>query len=209
MLLPQQDSTRTSVETKRSSVKGSDVVTYADEDVCNPIPHLIVGDNQAFLKVLKKSLQESCPLPARISSRFINLEIGTFAKALGSFLPGAKLGIYLFGGELTFKPPGTGKGGRCCHLALLMARQISDLPGTTFFAYATDGNDNIDESAGAIVDDHSWQRMIDAGIDPEQAIRNCDSYSALKAIGAIFSGAYTGTNVNEVYGAARWVLRTR
>ena len=37
MLLPQQDSTRPSVETKRSSVKGSDVVTHADEDVCNPI----------------------------------------------------------------------------------------------------------------------------------------------------------------------------
>ena len=41
--------------------------------------------------------------------------------------------------------------------------------------------------------------MIDAGINPEQAIRNCDSYSALKAIGAIIPGSYTGTNVNEVY----------
>jgi hydroxypyruvate reductase len=203
MLLPQQDSTRTSVETKRSSVKGSDVVTYADEDVCNPIPHLIVGDNQAFLKVLKRSLQESCPLPVRLSSRFINLETGAFAKALSNYLPKAKPGIYLFGGELTFKPQGSGKGGRCCHLALLMAKEICNMPGTIFFAYATDGNDNIDESAGAIVDEHSWQKMIDAGIDPEQAIRNCDSYSALKAIDAIFPGAYTGTNVNEVYGLLR------
>jgi hypothetical protein len=103
---PQQDSTRTSVETKRSSVKVSDVVTYADEDVCNPIPHLIVGDNQAFLKVLKRSLQESCTLPVRLSSRFINLETGVFAKALSNYLPKAKPGIYLFGGELTFKPTG-------------------------------------------------------------------------------------------------------
>ena len=210
MLLPQQDSTRPRVETQHSSVKESDVVAYADEtsailseDVCNTIPHLIIGDNQAFLKVLKRSLQESCPLPVRLSSRFINLETGAFAQALSNYLPKAKPGIYLFGGELTFKPQGSGKGGRCCHLALLMAKEICHVPGTIFFAYATDGNDNIDESAGAIVDDHSWQRMIDAGIDPEQAIRNCDSYSALKAIDAIIPGSYTGTNVNEVYGLLR------
>jgi len=139
----------------------------------------------------------------RLSSRIINLETGAFAKALSNYLPKAKPGIYLFGGELTFKPQGSGKGGRCCHLALLMAKEICNMPGTIFFAYATDGNDNIDESAGAIVDEHSWQKMIDAGIDPEQAIRNCDSYSALKAIDAIFPGAYTGTNVNEVYGLLR------
>ncbi|MCB5266786.1 MAG: DUF4147 domain-containing protein [Candidatus Cloacimonetes bacterium] len=200
---PQQDSTRPRVETERSSVKESDLVAYADEDVCNPIPHQIIGDNQAFLKVLRRSLQQSCPWPVHLSSRFINQDIGVFAKALSNYLPKAKPGIYLFGGELTFKPQGTGKGGRCSHLALLMAKEISAMPGTTFVAYATDGNDNIRESAGAIVDEHSWQQMITAGCDPEQAIRTSDSYSALKAIDAIIPGCYTGTNVNEVYGLLR------
>ena len=206
MPLPPQDSTRPRVETQRSSVKESDVVAYADEtsailseDVCNTIPHLIIGDNPAFLKVLRRSLQETCPLPARLSSRFINLETGAFAKALSVFQRKANPGLYLFGGELTLRTGGSGKGGRCAHLALLMAQAISGIPGTCFFAFATDGNDHIPESSGAIVDSDSWQQIIAQGIDPEAAISNYDSYPALKAINAIIPMRYTGTNVNEVY----------
>ena len=206
MPLPPQDSTRPRVETQRSSVKESDVVAYADEtsailseDVCNTIPHLIIGDNPAFLKVLRRSLQETCPLPARLSSRFINLETGAFAKALSVFQRKANPGLYLFGGELTLRTGGSGKGGRCAHLALLMAQAISGIPGTCFFAFATDGNDHIPESSGAIVDSDSWQQIIAQGIDPEAAISNYDSYPALNAINAIIPMRYTGTNVNEVY----------
>jgi glycerate 2-kinase len=165
--------------------------------------HLIIGDNSRYLKVLRRHLKRSCELSLHHSSRFINLDIKAFAKALGIFAHRAKPGIYLFGGELTMKIRGNGKGGRCTHLALLMAKAISGLHGTFFFAYATDGNDNIPESAGAIVDGNSWQQMIDQGLDPEAAIRNCDSYPALKAIDAIIPARYTGTNVNEVYGLLR------
>jgi hydroxypyruvate reductase len=198
---PQQDSTRPRVETERSSVKESDLVAYADEDVCNPIPHLLIGANQAFLKVLRRSLQQSCPWLWRLSSRFINQDIGYFAKALRTICP-SQTRIYLFGGELTFKPSGNGKADVAV-ICITDGKEISAMPGTTFSPMPPIGNDNIRESAGAIVDEHSWQQMITAGCDPEQAIRTSDSYSALKAIDAIIPGCYTGTNVNEVYGLLR------
>lgn len=66
-------------------------------------------------------------------------------------------------------------------------------------AFATDGNDNLPECSGAVVDGTTFELIREAGLDPELAIRNHDSYSALATIGAALPAMDTGTNVNDVF----------
>lgn len=161
--------------------------------------HRVIANNLGFLKALRHRLRKSYPGTVRISSRFINLELSQFAHALKRFAATAQPGIFIWGGECRFKSQGEGQGGRCSHLALLMADAIQHRPGLHFLAFATDGNDNIPQSAGAYVHSGSWQMLLDFGCDPEKAIAKSDSYNVLKAIDAILPANYTGSNVNEVY----------
>jgi hydroxypyruvate reductase len=104
-------------------------------------------------------------------------------------------GVLLLGGECPVKVSGTGKGGRCTHLALLLAKRMEGRKGFSFMALATDGTDGPTDAAGAIVDGATAGTIADL----EQAINRCDSYSALERVGALLKTGATGTNVNDVY----------
>ena len=58
--------------------------------------------------------------------------------------------------------------------------------------------DGSTDAAGGIVDDKSAQRIRDAGMDPEAALADNDSYAALEAGGALLLTGPTGTNVNDL-----------
>lgn len=171
---------------------------YEDSTDSSP-PHTIIGDNFSFLTLLRRKLIRSYDGPVHLATRFVNLELQDFSKALQDYLPIAKPGIHLFGGELTASIHSGGKGGRCTHLALNMAKAISGRAGTHFLAFATDGNDNLSASAGAYVNSQTWQQMISAKLDPEAALREYDSFTALNGIEAILPGRYNGCNVNDVF----------
>jgi glycerate 2-kinase len=48
------------------------------------------------------------------------------------------------------------------------------------------------------VDGETAQRITDAGMDPEGALADNDSYAALEAGGALLLTGPTGTNVNDL-----------
>lgn len=163
------------------------------------IPHYIVGDLAVYLKCLRAEIRKQYPGQVYLSQRFISSELGEIARHFIHLVRSARPGIYLSGGEALLRKKTSGKGGRCSHLALVIAKALAGVEGWIFAAYATDGNDNIPESAGACVNGNSYGQMQAAGVDVEKAIREGDSYTALSQIGAIIPGGYTGTNVNEVY----------
>ncbi len=99
--------------------------------------------------------------------------------------------ILVGNGEPRIVVTGNGRGGRATHLALLMARELAGLPGTTFLAAGTDDRDGSSDASGAVVDGTTWQRAEAAGLDPSGALARNDSDRPLAALGCLIRGPGT------------------
>jgi glycerate 2-kinase len=104
----------------------------------------------------------------------------------------------LFGGETNLKVAGTGLGGRNQHLALAAAKLLRGVRGVTLLAGGTDGTDGPTDAAGAVVDGTTWERALEAGIDPQKYLENFNSYEFFQQTGGhVFTGP-TMTNVMDM-----------
>ena len=104
-----------------------------------------------------------------------------------------------FGGEVTIKVKGNGKGGRNQELALMCAEKIKSHPNMAVLCIGSDGTDGPTDAAGGYVDGNTYEKISKSGKAPEEYLKNNDSYNALMlSDGLIFTGA-TGTNVNDLY----------
>ena len=85
----------------------------------------------------------------------------------------APSGAWLFGGESHVQVRGNGLGGRNQELALRFAIGARErgLDGNwVFLSGGTDGRDGPTDSAGAVVDRYSLDRMMAMGVDPAHAL---------------------------------------
>jgi glycerate-2-kinase len=124
--------------------------------------------------------------------------------AIGRLLRESESACVVSGGECVVRTDGTGgTGGRCMELALAAARELAGLSGVTVLAAGTDGRDGPTDAAGAIVDGETWKRMVDAGVDPDRALAEHDSYPALDAAGSLLRTGPTRTNVMDLVIAIR------
>lgn len=162
----------------------------------NRIKYHIIGDNYGFRQVLKSKL----PGPVTNLHEYLALPAHEAAAWLDRFIHQAHThGTYLLGGEAPVQTAGTGQGGRCTHLALDVAIRIAGKAGISLLCYASDGCDNIEGVAGAYVTGDSYAQLQSKGLDPESYLHDCDSYTALQAIGAILGSSTTRLNVNDIY----------
>jgi glycerate 2-kinase len=105
------------------------------------------------------------------------------------------------GGETTVTITGNGKGGRNQEMALAfaLAAEKHALPCEwTFLSAGTDGRDGPTDAAGGIVNRLTLNKIRNAGIDPETALINNDSYTALHAANDLVMTGATGTNVADL-----------
>ena len=125
-------------------------------------------------------------------------------RAGGAATLGPPARCLVWGGETTVRiESGTsGIGGRSQELALAAARVLARAEephgGVALLAAGTDGRDGPTDAAGATVDADTWWRIVDAGIDPELALRQHDAGTALDAAAALFRPGASGTNANDV-----------
>lgn len=124
---------------------------------------------------------------------------GLAAPTARAFVSGAPSGFGVGYGETTVEVTGSGRGGRNTEAALAAALDIDGRDGIAFAAFATDGVDGSSGAAGAIVDGGSAERVRRAGIDPEQALADNDSATALDASGDLVVTGPTGTNVADLW----------
>ena len=104
-----------------------------------------------------------------------------------------------FGGEVTIKVKGNGKGGRNQELALMCAEKIKEYDNMAVFCVGSDGTDGPTDAAGGYVDGNTYGKIAKSGKTSQEYLKNNDSYNALShSHGLIFTGA-TGTNVNDIY----------
>lgn len=114
----------------------------------------------------------------------------------GRSLSGDAVALIL-GGETTVTlSEDHGRGGRNGELALAAARELGNRRGNeVILALATDGEDGLTGTAGAVVDGSTWR----ACPDPEAALSRHDSLTALEAVpGALLRTGVTGTNVGDL-----------
>ena len=135
-------------------------------------------------------LTDSLCCTARDAGSFL----GSIARCHGN--SGRKL-AFLAGGETVVQLTGNGLGGRKQELALAAAEQIAGL-NACVFSLGSDGTDGPTDAAGGYVDGESAALLRKQGISISEALKNNDSYHALKACnGRIITGP-TGTNVNDL-----------
>lgn len=104
----------------------------------------------------------------------------------------------LYGGETTVRVLGGGLGGRCQELALSFAIEICGHENICLLAAGTDGRDGPTEAAGAIVDGRTAKTSQNQGLDPNDYLRDNNSYHFLCQRRACIRTGPTGTNVMDL-----------
>jgi len=170
---------------------------------------VLVGTNRLALAAAEAEARRlgyrSLVLSSRIAgeSREIALAyLGIGKDIAASDFPVVKPACVIAGGETTVTLRGSGKGGRNQEMALAflaaLGRSPRDGAGLTFLSAGTDGNDGPTDAAGAVVDLALYRSAIAAGLDPEVALANNDSYTFFKQSGGLVITGPTNTNVCDV-----------
>lgn len=105
---------------------------------------------------------------------------------------------YVYGGETTVTLTGKGLGGRNQEMALAAAVALRGREHIAFLSVGSDGTDGPTDAAGGVADGATCEKMRAAGVSPEAALADNDSYHALKAAGDLIVTGPTGTNVNDL-----------
>ncbi len=83
-------------------------------------------------------------------------------------------------------------------MALTAAIELKDKENVCFLSVGSDGTDGPTDAAGGVADGETYGKMIRAGVSPEAALADNDSYAALSAAGDLIVTGATGTNVNDI-----------
>lgn len=153
----------------------------------------VVADGWSAVEAASKALGG---VPVSIPRRHFSGEARRAAPAL---VRGAGSGFTVAPGEATVTVTGDGVGGRNTEGALTVAIHIDGQDDVVFAALTTDGIDGPTDAAGAVVDGGSAGRIRAAGISPEAALMDNDSYQALVASDDIVRTGPTGTNVADLW----------
>ncbi len=123
---------------------------------------------------------------------------GRFVGALAAARPDRRPVALVFAGETTVRVRGTGSGGRNQEVALAAAGMAAGISDVVVLAAGTDGVDGPTDVAGAVVDGQTIARIRAAGLDPDRALRDNDSYPVLAAAADHLRTGPTGTNVMDL-----------
>ena len=99
--------------------------------------------------------------------------------------------------EPSLRVTASGPGGRCTHLAALVARDLP--PGVTFVAAASDGVDGASGTAGAVVDSTSFPDLASLG----HALATFATGPLHVAAGTALAAGPTGVNLTDVHALVR------
>lgn len=169
------------------------------------VENLIVGSGRTAAEAAAEAASERgfTPLVLTTTLEGEAREVGKFFSALARELvrfgrPAPLPALLIAAGETTVTVRGDGKGGRNQEFALSAALGIDGVPGVALLSLGTDGRDGPTDAAGGLVDGGTAARIRAAGLDPEEALAQNDSYTALKAAGDLLVTGPTGTNVADL-----------
>lgn len=168
----------------------------------------LIGDNQtACLSALDQAKQEG--FQAKILPEFLQGEAREMGMKCGALLrkialqdnPLNRPACLIAGGETTVTipdPDSSGLGGRNLEVALGAVQTLDGLSGAALITLATDGEDGPTDAAGAVVTGDSLRRGAAAGLNPDEYLRDHNSYAFFQSLGDLLITGSTQTNVNDL-----------
>jgi len=123
---------------------------------------------------------------------------GILRELVKSDIPLKKPAVIISGGETTVTVRGKGKGGRATEFVLGALRKISDLENVAMLCMGTDGIDGPTDAAGAIADGKSLERAEKMGLNPEEYLKENNSYEFFGKLNDLIFTGPTGTNVSDI-----------
>ncbi len=168
--------------------------------------HTLIGSNGISLKAVHQAaltLGYECRIYSQQLTGIASEQARQLAKTAKDMLTDGltRPTAVLAGGETTVMLTGNGKGGRNQEMALafaIAAKKIGLSSPWFFLSGGTDGRDGPTDAAGGLVDNGTLQRIAASGIDPQAALDNNDSYTALKHSQDLLMTGATGTNVADL-----------
>ena len=160
--------------------------------------YYFVGDINILCETAKTAA-EAHGYRTQIINRALTGEARDAANAILTAIPqetGKR--AYIYAGETTVTLKGHGLGGRNQEMALTAAIGLRGRAHICFLSMGSDGTDGPTDAAGGFADGGTCGKMLAAGITPEAALEENDSYRALKAAGDLLVTGATGTNVNDI-----------
>jgi len=169
------------------------------------VRNLIIGNNHesclAAAEAMTKAGYRTQALSIQITgeAREAGRVFGAIARDIqGNAPPFAPPVALVAGGETTVTVRGKGKGGRNQELVLAAAAKINGSDGLVIGSFATDGIEGQTSAAGALADGTTVTRGLKLGMNPDQYLRNNDSYHYFSKLKDLVITGPTGTNVNDI-----------
>lgn len=167
------------------------------------VENIIISSNRVAINAARQKAEE-----LGLHAEIISSELTGEARDAGRWLANIarskltnnsnRLKCLISGGETTVTVKGNGLGGRNMELALSFAIEIDGIYGIKLLSAGTDGTDGPTDAAGAIVDGETVRKAKAIGINPEEYLKNNDSYNFFKKIDEIFITGPTGVNVMDI-----------
>ncbi len=178
----------------------------AGDVVFSRVRNRVVGSNLLALQAAKEEAERMGYRTLILSSMVEGetKEVGRVHAAiakeiLASGQPLPPPACVISGGETTVTIRGHGLGGRNQEFCLAAALDLTALPArVVVLSGGTDGNDGPTPAAGAIVDQHTVQRGIEAGMKAAEYLRDNDSFRFFEKTGELLVTGPTKTNVMDV-----------
>jgi len=178
----------------------------AGDAVFSRVRNRIVGSNLLALEAAKEEAERMGYRTLILSStvegetkEVARVHTAIAREILASGQPLRVPACVISGGETTVTIRGQGLGGRNQEFCLAAALDLTALPSrVVVLSGGTDGNDGPTSAAGAIVDSHTVQRGIQAGVKAAEYLRNNDSFRFFEKTGELLVTGPTKTNVMDV-----------
>jgi glycerate-2-kinase len=169
------------------------------------VHNVIVGNNRASCLAAASAMTKA-GYKTQVLSVQITGEAREAGRIFGSIvrdirdnsLPFTPPAALVAGGETTVTVRGKGKGGRNQELALAAAVRINGSDGVVVGSFATDGIEGQTDAAGALVDGTTITRGLKLEMNPDEFLRNNDSYHYFSRLKDLVITCPTGTNVNDI-----------
>ncbi len=178
----------------------------AGDVVFSRVRNRIVGSNLLALEAAKEEAEHMGYRTLILSSRVegetkevARVHTAIAKEILASGQPLRAPACVISGGETTVTIRGNGLGGRNQEFCLAAALDLMDLPPrVVVLSGGTDGNDGPTPAAGAVVDQQTVQRGLQAGMIAAEYLRNNNSFHFFEKTGELLITGPTKTNVMDV-----------
>ena len=192
-------------ESVAAHLQSADETPASDDPIFENVVNCICGGGRHAAEAAAKKAGELGYAPLLLTTTLTGDALGAASmyaaiirEVLASGNPAPPPCAIVSGGEATVTVRGGGTGGPNQEFTLALAVELEGVEGWAAFSADTDGNDGSTEAAGGIVDGKTAEQIREVGVDPEEALAENDSNTALEAGGALLVTGPTGTNVNDV-----------